>query len=76
MKFDQPKAVAGVIAGLTAVSLVWGGAAYADPAQDEVAKFSELAQQYAGLADSIKTARQASLPYCCSMACCNICGRN
>ncbi len=58
MKFDQPKAVAGVIAGLTAVSLVWGGAAYADPAQDEVAKFSELAQQYAGLADSIKTARQ------------------
>lgn len=58
MKFDQPKAVAGVIAGLTAVSLVWGGVAYADPAQDEVAKFSELAQQYAGLADSIKTARQ------------------
>lgn len=58
MKFDQPEAVVGVIAGLTAVSLVWGGAAYADPAQDEVAKFSELAQQYTGLADSIKTARQ------------------
>lgn len=58
MKCDQPKTVAGVIAGLTVVGLLWGGAAHADPAQDEVAKFGELAQQSTGLADSIKSARQ------------------
>ncbi len=57
MKF-HPKTVAGAVAGCTVLSLVWGGAANADPAQDEVAKFSELAQQSQGLAESIKSARQ------------------
>ena len=51
------RAIAGGFAGLTVLSMVWGGTAFADPAQDEVAKFSELAQQSQQLAESIKTAR-------------------
>lgn len=36
------KPVVGVIVGLTALSAVWSGAAYADPAEDGVAKLKEL----------------------------------
>ncbi len=57
MKYDHTKTVAAVIAGLTVLTSVWGPVAHADPAQDEVAKFSELAQQSQQLADSIKSAR-------------------
>ncbi|MGV1088610.1 MAG: coiled-coil domain-containing protein [Mycobacterium sp.] len=56
MKFAL-KPVTGVIAGITVLGLVCSGAAYADPAQDEVAKFSELAQQSEQLAESVNSAR-------------------
>lgn len=46
-----------MIAGLTALTSVWAGVASADPAQDEVSKFSAMAQESQQLADSIKSAK-------------------
>lgn len=62
LKNFRTKTVAGVIAGLTILSsvwgsVVWGAVAHADPAQDEVAKFSELAQESQQLAEAIKSAK-------------------
>ena len=57
MKFGHTRTVAGVIAGFAVLTSVCSTVAYADPAQDEVAKFSELAQESQQLADSIKSAR-------------------
>ena len=51
------RTIAGGFVGLTVLSGVWGGPAYADPAQDQVTQFSELARQSEQLAESIKTAR-------------------
>ena len=39
------KQLVGVVAGMTAISAVWGGIAYADPAQDAVSNLTELSQQ-------------------------------
>lgn len=61
MKFDHPvaaKSLAGAIAGLMVLTTVWSGSASADPAQDQVTKFSELAQQSDQLAKSVNAARQ------------------
>lgn len=57
MKFGHTRTMAGVIAGFAVLTSVWGPVADADPAQDEVAKFSELAQESQQLADAIKSAR-------------------
>ena len=66
MKFHPPfaarsiayKLVHGAIVGLTALSAVWGAAAYADPAQDGVAKLKDLSRQAEQL---IETAQAAQL---------------
>lgn len=57
MNSHHTRPVAGVIACLTVLTGVCGAVAHADPAQDEVAKFSELAQESTQLAESIKSAR-------------------
>ena len=62
MKFDLPsrvrsasyKTVAGVVVGLTAVS---GGAAQADPAQDNVANFNELSRRAQQLIETVQSAQ-------------------
>lgn len=51
------RTIVGGFVGLAVLGGVWGGAAHADPAQDQVTQFSELAQQSGQLAESIKTAR-------------------
>jgi hypothetical protein len=61
VKFDHPiaaKSLASAIAGLTVLTTVCSGSASADPAQDQVTKFSELAQQSEQLAKSVNAARQ------------------
>ncbi len=51
------KPVVGAIVGLTALSVVWGGVAYADPAQDNVANFNELSRQAERLLESTQGAQ-------------------
>ena len=51
------KPVVGAIVGLTALSVVWGGVAYADPAQDNVASFNELSRQAERLLESTQGAQ-------------------
>ena len=57
MKFSKTRTLAGVITGITILSSVGGAVAVADPAQDEVAKFSAMAQESQSLAEAIKSAR-------------------
>ncbi|MEI6253749.1 MAG: endopeptidase [Mycobacteriaceae bacterium] len=65
MKFHPPfvpksaayRAVVGAIAGLTALGAVWGGAASADPAQDNVANFNELSRQAEQLIETVQAAQ-------------------
>lgn len=65
MKFHPPfvaksvacKPVVGAIVGLVALGVVWGGAAYADPAQDSVASFNELSRQAEQLIETVQTAQ-------------------
>lgn len=65
MKFHPPfaaksvfhKQVVGAIVGLTALSAVWGGAAYAEPAQDNVANFNELSRQAERLIETVQAAQ-------------------
>lgn len=51
------KPVVGVIAGLTALSVAWGGSAFADPAQDNVASFNELSRQAEQLLETVQAAQ-------------------
>ena len=64
MKCDLPlvaravrKQVVGAVVGMTALGAVWGGAAYADPAQDTVAKLNELSRQAEELTNTMQSAR-------------------
>ncbi|MBP2455258.1 coiled-coil domain-containing protein [Mycolicibacterium lutetiense] len=65
MKFQSPfvpkcvayKPVVGAIVGLTALSAVWGGAAYAETDQDRVANVNELARQAEQLSETILNAQ-------------------
>ena len=45
------------IAGLTVLSSVWTGAAYADPSQDAVAKLNELTKQAQQLIENVQSAQ-------------------
>ncbi len=51
------KPVIGVIVGLAALSAVWGGVAYAEPAQDNVANVNELSRQAEELSETIVNAQ-------------------
>ncbi len=51
------KPVVALIVGLTTLGAVWGSAAYADPAQDDVASFNELSQQAEQLLESVQAAQ-------------------
>jgi len=51
------KPVVAAMVGLTALSVVWGGVAYADPAQDNVASFNELSRQAEQLLESAQGAQ-------------------
>lgn len=51
------KQLVGVVAGMTAISAVWGGIAYADPAQDAVSNLTELSQQVEQLAGTLHAAQ-------------------
>lgn len=51
------KPVAGAIVGLAALSAVWGGAAFAEPAQDSVAQVNELSRQAEELSQTILNAQ-------------------
>ena len=55
MKF--PPFLVGALAGLTALSAVWGGVAHAEPAQDSASKFSELSKQAVQLTEAVQTAQ-------------------
>jgi hypothetical protein len=64
LKFHSPlvarsvvyKQVVGAIAGLTTLSAVWGGVAYADPAQDGVTKLKDLSRQAEQLIETVQAA--------------------
>ena len=56
-KFVVRKQVATAIAGLTALSTIWGGVAYADPVQDNVANFNELSRQAEQLLETVQAAQ-------------------
>jgi len=51
------KPVVAAIVGLTALSAQWGGAAYADMAEDNVASFDELSQQAEQLLETVQAAQ-------------------
>ena len=51
------KPVVGAIAGLAALSVVWGGVAHADPPQDGLAQINELSRQAEQLSDTIRNAQ-------------------
>ena len=64
MKFHPPyaakslrKPLIGAIVGLTAATAVWGGAAYADPGQDGVAKLNELTRQAEQMIQTVQSAQ-------------------
>ena len=65
MKFHPPfvarsslyKPVLGAIVGLTVFSAAGGGAAYADPAQDGVAKLKDLSRQAEQLIETVQAAQ-------------------
>lgn len=61
MKFFRFLAGSGVrkqlVIGLSALSVVWGGTAHADPAQDAVANLTELSQQVEQLANTLHAAQ-------------------
>lgn len=50
------KPLAGAIVGVTAMSAMWTGAAFADPAEDALAKLSELSRQAEQLTESMHSA--------------------
>lgn len=56
-KFAVRKPLVGVIAGVTAMSAVWSGAALADPAEDTLAKLNELSRQAEQLTENMHTAQ-------------------
>jgi len=56
-KFVVRKQAATAIAGLTALSTMWGGVAYADPVQDNVANFTELSRQAEQLLETVQAAQ-------------------
>ena len=65
MKFHSPvvarssvhKPVLGAVVALTVLSAAWGGAASADPAQDNVANFNELSRQAEQLIETVQAAQ-------------------
>ena len=56
-KFNAQKRFVGVIAGVTALAGVWTGSAFADPAEDAVAKLNELSRQAEQLTESMHSAQ-------------------
>ncbi|MCI4674152.1 coiled-coil domain-containing protein [Candidatus Mycolicibacterium alkanivorans] len=57
-KSGPSRTAAAAIAILTALCMVWAGAAHADPAQDELAKLNELTKQAQQLIESVQAAEQ------------------
>ena len=61
MKFHSPHAAKSfgrsAIAGLAALSTLWGAAAYADPGQDGVAKLNELTRQAEQMIQTVQSAQ-------------------
>lgn len=64
MKFESPfaakslgKSLISTVAGLTALSVVWAAAAYADPGQDGVAKLNELTRQAEQMIETVQSAQ-------------------
>ncbi len=55
-KSSSCKPVVGAIVGLTAFSAVWTGAAFADPAEDTLAKLRELSRQAEQITESMHSA--------------------
>ena len=51
------KPVVGAVVGLTALSALWAGVAYADTAQDDVASFHELSRQAEQLIETVQAAQ-------------------
>lgn len=49
------KPVLGAIVGLTTLSAVWGGVAYADPAQDGVSRLKDLSRQAEQLIETVQS---------------------
>lgn len=65
MRFDRFAAESGVrrrlvaaVTGLTALTVVWGGVAWADPGQDTVAKLNELSRQAEHLTATMQSVQQ------------------
>jgi len=51
------KPVVGAVVGLTALGVMWGDAAYADPARDNLASFDELSRQAEQLLKTVQAAQ-------------------
>jgi len=51
------KPVVGAVVGLTALGVMWGDAAYADPARDNLASFDELSRQAEQLLETVQAAQ-------------------
>lgn len=49
--------VIGAVAGVTTITAVWGAAAFADPAEDALAKLNELSRQSEQLTESMHSAQ-------------------
>jgi cell wall-associated NlpC family hydrolase len=56
-KFVVCKPLVGTLVGVTAISSVWGAAAFADPAEDALAKLTELSRQAEQLTETMHTAQ-------------------
>ena len=56
-RFVGYRPVVGAIVGLTFLGAVWGGTAYADPEQDNVANFNELSRQAEQLSETMLNAQ-------------------
>lgn len=55
--FVVRKPLVGAIVGVTAVTSIWGAAAFADPAEDTLAKLNELSRQAEQLTESMHAAQ-------------------
>lgn len=57
IKFVARKPLIGVIVGITAITSVWTTAAFADPAEDALAKLTELSRQAEQLTETMHSAQ-------------------
>ena len=57
IKFVARKPLIGVIVGVTAITSVWTTAAFADPAEDALAKLTELSRQAEQLTETMHSAQ-------------------